>query len=284
MSIDLNKITIPNNYCLIKLDDDHNTYHSMEKGTDTGISVAPFGVNQASHLALTGIVTALPQRLLYHGYDLAMLKKDKMRSVSDQARIAELRRESMAYDVPMELEIGYRVYFEYVTRLSAIKEGRVIEQDDEKYIMIPYDQLVMAFKPGTNFDDVQVSDVYMLNGFLLIKLLEYAREKDATGVIGHKTESDLFLPIQNDAKYVHRDNLWYANVLAAGCMVKSYADFPERGNDGGKDIKPGDKISFDGRQKKRLEVEHHRVIFKKHELYRIHRKDVIIFYPDGKIS
>lgn len=288
MNIDLTKITIPYNWVIIKLDDDHNTYHNTEKGTDTGISVAPWGINQASHMALTGIVSAIPNELIYHGNKLSELKRDKMRDASDQALIADLRRESMAYNVPMEVEVGYRVYFEYVTRLSAIKEGRVIENEDGKFIIIPYDQLVMAFKPGTNFDDVQVSDVYMLNGFLLIKILEYARERDATGITGYKTESDLFIKIDNDAKYVHKNNIWYATVLAAGCGVKSYADFPGRGGEFEAQsyyfAKPGSKICFDGRQKKRLEVEHHRVIFKKHELYRIHRKDIFGWFPDGNIS
>lgn len=286
--IDVSKTNIPLNYVLIKLDGDHESYHSRETGEDTGIYVAPWGYNQASHLGLTGTVVKTPERLIYNGYDIAILKRDNMRSKADQQYIADLRKESMPYDVPMEVGPGDRVYFEYTTRLNAIKEGRRFETDEGVYVIIPYDLLVMRFKLSTDFNNVQVTDVYMLNGFLLIKILEYATDIDANGIRGHKTEMDLFFPEGKhpDARYVHKGNIWYATVLSCGCLVKAYADFNKAGRDFyNPDIeKPGTKIIFDGRQKKRMEVEHHRVIFKKHILHRIHRKDILGWFPNGKIN
>lgn len=286
--IDVTKVVIPYNYVLIKLDPDFDTYHNTETGDNTGIHVAPWGINQATHLSVTGVVMQVPNALIYNGYEMAVLKKDQYRTASEQQHIADLRKESMAYDVPMELSKGLRVYFEYTTRLNAFKEGRALEQEDGKYIWIPYDMLVMAFKPSTDMTNVKISDVYMLNGFLLIKILEYATEKGSDGIKGVKTISDVFIPVQEDAKYVHQENVWYANVLSAGCGVKSYADFPGRGGEyevkntpGGRS---GDKIIFDGRHKKRLEQPAHRVIFKKHELYRIHRKDIFGWFPDGNVN
>lgn len=282
-NIDISKIEIPFNKVLIKLDPDWDTYHSTLTGNDTGIHVAPWGINQASHVALTGTVIALPKSLIYHGHQLRVLRSDKNRSDAEQKHIAALRNESMAYDVPIELEVGYRVYFEYTTRLNAFKEGRAIEQEDGKYIFVPYDLLVLAFRHGADPENIQVQDVYPLNGFVLIKPLEYATERSAEGIVGVKTATDILMPVSPDAKYVHQGNIWYANVLSAGCLVNSYADF-NSGRDGGEIGKPGQKIIFDGRQKKRLEVEHHRVIFKKHTLFRIHRKDIFGWFPDGKIG
>jgi len=309
--IDVNRIQIPFNYVLIKLDGDHERYHNRETGEDTGLYVAPWGANQASHLGLTGIVVKTPEQLIFNGYQMATLKQytettstDKEREIKSkefaeysrykrsgvQKEIADLRRASMAYDVPMEVKEGDRVYFEYTTRLDAIKEGRRIETDEGVYILVPYDLLLMRFKPTTDFNNVQIPDVYMLNGLVLIRILEYATEVSAQGVRGYKTEMDLFLPEGKhpDAKYVHNGNVWYGTILSCGCGVKSYADFPGRGGEYGVQNtpgnKPGDKIMFDGRHKKRLEVEHHRVIFKKNILHRIHRKDILGWFPSGNIN
>lgn len=286
MEVDINKIRIPNNLVAVKLDIDHQTYHSVESGEDTGLYVAPWGVNQASHLALTGTVIRMPEKLAYNGYKLAELKKDRLRTTQDQEYIADLRNKSVSYDVPMEIQVGHRVYFEYRTRLDAYKEGRYIDNEQGNFILIPYDSLILVFNPTTDFADVKVTDVYPLNGFLLIKPLEYATEKGSDGIVGVKTELDMFMPVTGKEKFVKRGNCWFGNILAAGCGVKHYADFPDRGGEVSiKEMgRPGQKVAYDGRQQKRLEVEHHRVIFKKHILYRIHRKDIISWFPDGKIN
>lgn len=293
--IDISKLSIPFNYVLIKLDPDHDTYHSRESGENTGLYVAPWGANQASHIGVTGTVAVVPDNLIFNGYEMAGLKKElrdgrypsaEKYNEERQKKIANLKRESVSYDVPIEVRKGMRVYFEYTTRLDAIKEGRALYTESGNYLFIPYDLLIMYFMPYTNFDNVQISDVRMLNGFVLIKILEYATEKNSAGIVGFKTEMDLFLPESKrpDAKYVHKGNGWYANVLAAGCEVKSYVDFPNAGGDRKLTGIPGQKILFDGRQKKRLEVEHHRVIFKKYIFHRIHRKDIMGWFPDGNIN
>lgn len=286
--IDVTRIKIPYNWVLVELDKDWDTYHNTETGLNTGIHVAPWGINQASHLAVTGVIRALPQALVYNGYQLAERKLDKDRSEYKQKEIAELRRRSMAYDVPIEPTVGTRVYFEYSTRLNAEKEGRYIQNKSAKYVFLPYDLLVMAFRPTTDFNNVKVTDIYPLNGFVIIKPLEYATERGTDGIKTVKTSTDLWIPVQPDAKFVKAGNMWYANVLAVGCGVRHYADFPGRGGEfevmttpGGQ---PGQKICYDGRQQKRLEVEHHRVIFKKHTLYRIHRKDILGWFPNGDIT
>lgn len=283
IDFDASTIQIPYNWVLVKLDKDHDTYHSTDTGLNTGIHVAPFGINQASHLAVTGVVVKAPDRLNFLGEEMDVIKQYRDRSNEVQKRVAELRRQSMTYDVPIEVPEGYRVYFEYTTRLNAFKEGRAIVNEHGKFVFIPYDLLIMAFKPTTDFNNVQIPDVYMLNGSVLIKPLEYATE-NAAGIKGVRTESDIFVPVQPDAKYVKKGNVWYANVLAAGCLVRSYADFPKAGWDSEEIGKPGQKIIYDGRQQKRLEVEHHRVIFKSHTLYRIHRKDIFGWFPDGDIT
>lgn len=284
MNIDISKIKIPANYVLVKVDHDHETYHNSQTGENTGIDVAPWGINQATHLAVTGTVVTIPEKLNYRGKKINELKANKDRSPDDQKEVSRLRNASVAYDVDIELKVGWKVMFEYLTKINCFKEGRAIENADGKFILIPYDQLILIFKPTTDFDNVGVGDVYPLNGFLLIKPLEYATEKDAAGIKGMKTEMDIFIPQQQDAKYVRQDNLWYANILAAGCYVRDYIDFPGAGSDGRLQGKPGEKICYNGKMQRKLEQDHHRVIFKKHTLYRIHRKDIYAVFTDGNIS
>ncbi len=182
MSIDISKIKIPANYVLVKVDLNHDTYHSVETGNDTGLHVAPWGINQATHISVTGTVAAIPKRLRYNGYRVKELKKDKERSKTAQDEVSRLRNASVSYDVDIELIIGYHVMFEYSSRMNAIKEGRLIEDGADQYVFVPYDQLILIFKPSTDFNDVKVGDVYPLNGFLLIKPLEYATEANSAGI------------------------------------------------------------------------------------------------------
>lgn len=284
MNFDFKKGRIPSNYVLIKLDQDHQMFHNTDTGESTGIYIAPWGINQASHIALTGVVQIVPDRLTYNGYDIKSRRRDTLNTVGDQKTTADMRRGSVAYDVPMELAIGMRVYFEYHTRIDAHEQGRSFEDESGKYILVPYDALIMVFSPATDFSDVKVTDVYMLNGIVLIKPLEYATETGTDGIKGVRTEMDLFVPVQRNARFVHAGNLWYGNILSSGCLVKSYCDFDKASADGNEIGKPGQKICYDGRNQKRLEVEAHRVIFKKHTLYRIHRKDIHCWYPSGKIT
>lgn len=274
------------NYVLVRLDKDFEHYHNTDTGMNTGIFIAPFGMNQASHLAITGVVVRLPERLNYEGYRMKRYKEEYDRKEDKQRLVADMRGRSMAYDVPVEVPVGYRVLFEYSTRLNAEKEGRYIQYEGEKYCLMPYDHLVFAFRPETNYNDVKINDVYPLNGFLLIKPLEYEKDKSKNGhmPVGVKTEADLFLPTPDDAKFVKRGNVWYANVLSSGCLVNDYADFPKSGQDSEWTGRVGDKVAYDGRHQKRLERPEHRVIFKSHTLYRIHRKDIIGWFKDGDIT
>lgn len=283
MLINANEIKVKNNWVLIKPDGNHETYHSAESGKDTGLHVAPWGINQASHIAVTGTVVSAPQALTYLGVEIKRRRRDVMRSDNEQKELARLRESSVAYDVNMELIPGYKVYFEYTTRVSAVKEGRSFETEQGQMLLLPYDQLIMIFKPETNFNDVKISDVYMLNGMVLIKPLEYASEKGSDGIKGVKTESGLFMNVDEDSKFIRRGKLGYANVLASGCLVKSYCDFDNTGGDDKNVGYVGQKVAYYHQQQKRLEVKHHRVIFKGHELYRIHRKDIACIFPDGKI-
>lgn len=280
--IDLTTLVIPANYVLIKPDMNFDTYQI--KGKETGIHVAPWGINQASHISVTGTVYKLPQRLVYRGKLVKQLRGDLREQSEENKLLPILRSQSVSYDVPMELNLGQKVYYEYTTRLSAMADGRLIDTAEGEMMFVPYDILVLAFKPGTDMANVQPQNVQMLNGFMLIKPLEYALEKDLSGVRGVRTEMDLFRPVTEEEKYVRFNNIGFANVIVSGCKVRDYIDFDRAREDDMLIGRTGQRVAYDNRMQKRLEVEHHHVVFKEHILYRLHRKDIMLWYVNGKIN
>jgi len=283
MEIDVDKIIIPHNWVLIKPDMNFDTF--QVKGRETGIHVAPWGVNQASHISVTGTVYKVPQRLVYNGYEV----KKRRRALSNiesepDLELPIIRSQSMAYDVNMELRPGDIVYYEYTTRLSAMKEGRILDTTEGEMMLVPYDLLILTFPYGTNRESIQPNNVRMLNGYLLIKPLEYALEKTLQGVRGVRTEMDLFRPVKEDEKYVKFNDIQFANVILCGSQVRDYIDFDKAPVDDMVIGRTGQKIAYDARMQKRLEVEHHHIVFKQYILYRIHRKDILIWYVNGKIN
>lgn len=280
--IDITTLRIPSNYVLIKPDLNFDTFQI--KGRETGLHVAPWGINQASHISVTGTVYKVPDRLVYRGKQVKRMRSD-LRDISEENKLLPvLRSQSMSYDVPMEIKVGQKVYYEYTTRLSAMKEGRIIDTTDGEMMLVPYDIIVMAFKAGTDMNNVQPGNVTMLNGFMLIKPLEYALERDLSGVRGVRTEMDLFRPVSEEEKYVRFNNIGFANVIVAGCKVNDYIDFDKGRSDDMIVGRTGQRIAYDNRMQKRLEVEHHHIIFKEHILYRLHRKDIMLWYVNGKIN
>lgn len=280
--VNLTTLVIPANYVLIKPDINFDTYQI--KGKETGIHVAPWGINQASHISVTGTVYKLPQRLVYRGKLVKQLRGDLREQSEENKLLPVLRSQSVSYDVPMELSLGQKVYYEYTTRLSAMADGRLIDTAEGEMMFVPYDILVLAFKPGTDMENVQPQNVQMLNGFMLIKPLEYALERDLSGVRGVRTEMDLFRPVTEEEKYVRFNNIGFANVIVAGCKVRDYIDFDRAREDDMLIGRTGQRVAYDNRMQKRLEVEHHHVVFKEHILYRLHRKDIMLWYVNGKIN
>lgn len=280
--INLTNLVIPANYVLIKPDMNFDTYQF--RGKETGIHVAPWGINQASHISVTGTVIKLPQKLVYRGKQVKLMRADLREQSEENKLLPILRAQSVSYDVPMELQVGHKVYYEYTTRLSAMKDGRLIDTAEGEMMFVPYDILVLAFRPGTDMENVQPQNVQMLNGFMLIKPLEYALERDLSGVRGVRTEMDLFRPVTEEEKYVRFNNIGFANVITAGCKVRDYIDFDRAREDDMLIGRTGQRVAYDNRMQKRLEVEHHHVVFKEHILYRLHRKDILLWYVNGKIN
>jgi hypothetical protein len=259
--IDPNKLRIPHNYVLVKPDEDFETYQ-ME-GKETGI-LAPLVYkdekqNEISakqqHISISGIVYQVPEKLVFNGYKIWELQDRHMprrdtnttREPSVQREIDSLRLDSVRFDTEVEVEVGDRVYFEYMAHMMADTYGRWVPTSQGTMMMVKYDDLILAKRDN---------EVIMLNGNVLVE--NEVQEADTEGFIkqlhvkDHKTRSHA-----------------YAKVRYCGTRVKAYLEL--RGIRDGNQI--AERIIYDPRYAKELEFGLHR-IFDEKRLLRIQRKDI----------
>lgn len=154
---------------------------------------------------------------------------------------------SNPWKVPMELQEGDRVIFHFMAAKAAIKEGRCLVEDGEKYIIIPYDRLFVALRGD---------DVIPLNGIILI-------EPEFTGL-----KSD-FIYIPESTQQVSRIK---GVVKYLGAIVDEYREYQNMGGDLD-EVKVGDTVMFTDINAIPLQWEHHSVL--KKTLYRMHRMDIL---------
>jgi len=298
--IDPTKIRIPNNYVLVKPDKNFETYQFS--GRETGILVAnakldPSGKvvsTEQEHISISGTVYAIPENLVYNARAIWKLQDNNdfrrgafVRSKWVQQDIDQLRNESVQFDVPMEVQVGDRVYFEYLAHILAQQSGMYVDTNDGKMMLIKYDMLIMALR-----NEEQI----MLNGFLLIEneaikketiKVEFEGNLNANAgsweVEGEITSSGLILVGgRQEKKY----RSWaQAKLIQSAQPVKSYLDF--RGKDDwgifkltengfenlDRELLPDDTLLYDPRFAKEIEFGLHRVLSEK-KLLRIQRKDV----------
>lgn len=134
MRIDSIEDIIPeNNYVLVK---PHNNFTDSNVGLRIDKTFNPH-----LHAARTGVVVAVPQKLIYRH---------------------NLGPDSMPWDTDMELKVGDEVTYHYLAAMTAEENThtRYLTVGDEMYYFIKYDRIYTA-KRGDN--------IIMLNGFILVE-------------------------------------------------------------------------------------------------------------------
>jgi co-chaperonin GroES (HSP10) len=120
-----------NNNVVIQFDNDHEKIGSLFvpfdqlKYTETR--------NRDSHISITGTVLAVPDELHYYGERIheLWLKGNKNRSESEDIELSYLQQHTTEYDVPMELQVGDRVWFKWTAKaLNQFSECGIIKYDN----------------------------------------------------------------------------------------------------------------------------------------------------------
>lgn len=252
--IDPSKLKIISNYVLVLPDKDFETYQFG--GKETGILAASYEYDEKGqmqsakqkHIAVSGIVYAVPNKLIFNADKIWNLQDNndlrqgvRVRQPHIQQKIDRYRSNSVQFDVPIEISVGDRVYFEYL----AHQLSQSIMTDLGIMLLIKYDMLIMTDK-GT-----------MLNGFILVENEEFEAPKSTLTLVMDKTEKKT----RNRAQ---------GKVISSNGMCNGYLDHRNH-YDG--NIETGDTIVYDPRFAKELEYGLHR-IFSEKRLIRIQRKDV----------
>jgi hypothetical protein len=146
---------------------------------------------------------------------------------------------SLLVDTPCEVKIGDKVLFKYTNRIENPNEPLGLSKE----IPIHYDDLYLKFT-----DD----GFYPLNGLVILEMCE--------------DEPEFFAESRGE-------DFFRGKVVAEGCLVERYLDYPEC-RDFGK-IGIGKEVVMKKHMAAKIEVGEHRLFKNKYTLRRIHRKSIL---------
>lgn len=243
------EVAIPFNYVLIKPDKEFSSYQidGVETGIKTGLEIDSAG----QRLSVCGTVVSVPQTLIFNREKLDKLKLNFTNDKFAISQLTHLKSSSMLFDVPIELNVGDRVYFSYLEHYSTYESNRYIEQHDgQDLLFVSYDSLYVRVRDG---------EVYPLNGYVLFE--KEQEPIDDSGLIvleNKKQDKDLAVGV----------------AISTGCLCNRYLDYPEDLED--KDeIKTKDKFLYKTYRANLLEWNLHRTLFLNKYVYLLHRKDIL---------
>ena len=261
IKIDLSTLRIPQNYILVKPDDDFkyieiepdNQFSALKESVKLEIGYDP--LSNAKHYSITGKILAVPERLIFNKKQVEKRingKSNKNLSLSDKIAISELREASLDNDVDMELIVDDKVWFEYLSQVTAITENLVVDVKDHGLcFFIKYDRL---YSYQRNNEEME-----LINGWIWIQKVD-AIKKTATGIDLQLSEDHQFKP-----------NL--GMIVKASNPVRNYLETYEEGEDliG---FNGGEQVVYDGRFGYEAEYDMHRKLNHK-PTFSIKRKHII---------
>lgn len=265
----VSQVIIPHNFVLIKPDMDFKTY--QVKGEETNLAVTTESISSAEHFSVRGKIYRVPERLIFNGSKLRYFRQNQANDHSGLQMINALKSESVAYDVPIEVEVGDIGYFQYTEHYDCNKTGRAIETDEGEMLLMRYDSLIFSHA------DDDTSTVKALNGHLIISPIKKPVIVD-DGIEMIIDDNGLFKPVMNESDRMFKSKKFQLGIIKyAGCVCESYIDFPDRGADS-VIPKVGSVVLYIPSYARSLEYEFHRTIFGENKLFRLHRKDILTIF------
>lgn len=222
-----------------------NSYVLIKPYLDTSIELAgkKFEIDTTyeieKHAPTEGEVMAVPDRLVFN---------------------MEPRKRSVDFDVDMELKVGDKVYFHYLTRDNCIRDGRVVyDDDDNPMYMVEYDQIFTA---------VREDDIVPINGWNLVELLE-----------GDIVKSDV-LEIPDALK--NKGSVKFAKVAHMASPVRRYKRFPQESDCD--TISEGDVVAYSKNSDIPVQYAYYNTLGKKKKFRRMQRRDIFAIIPKSELD
>lgn len=270
--IDHTKVSIPNNYVLVLPDENFRTYQlsGRETGIEVGTSIFRDMAkdddihgreeervdNIAQHFSVRGKVMGVCDKLIFRKKEVLSARRNFSMDRDTVAYIGGLIKESVDYDVDIEVEKGDEVVFDYLSHISCYEDGAWMETELGDMYLIRYDALVMSIKPDGSRTP--------LNGWVIAEV----EKQDLV------TESGIHTPFVNDKAIT---DMKFAHVLECGKPIRSYKHDFHLGDDPIM-FEKGDRICYRPGGSQPLEWVLHQTLYPGQEAVAVRRKD--IFYVD----
>ncbi len=275
------QIQIPTNYVLVKVDPEFKYYHVGGKQTE--IEVSSREIDHAHHVSISGVVIQVPQALVFNGPTIEERELDFFEVLTkfmnsdegealpvhpdDMAEYADLKRESVAYDVHIEVKPGDRVFFTYSSHYRASDiGGTVFTEDQGPLMLVKYDSLL--------FGQARHGNIKPINGFLIVEPLLADPDLVNNLIPLTKNTPDGPVIVQVPGYKWLATRRWSLGVVKhAARPVRRYLDFLPAGSDTD-ELKVGDVIIYNKLLSVAFESHYHQHLFNGNRVVRLHRKDV----------
>lgn len=277
------------NYVLVLPDPQLETYQI--KGKELGLYSPDFKYENGKkistkekNMSVFGTVYGVPTSLTYNLKRIIKMSNENTLSVRRNGenvpinigihrQIGELTRNSVQFDVDIEILKGERVNFSYLAHKKAKDEKMIVDTELGEMYLIKYDMLFMVV-------DEKFQPKRMLNGYVLVQPEEIeVKREGAQEFIEHGGGLVTLAPKQKLKKTRKTQT---GHVVLAGSHCRGYLQHPEK-KDYLQHLEKGQKILYDPRMCQKLEYDIHQIVSDK-LLHLVQRKDIKYEYEEGGIN
>ena len=253
--IEIKKMKLMPNLILVKPEKDHDTYQL--NGRETGIINSLAVGTAGQRMNVYGTVLSVCEGLRFTGKLIDRARKN-LSGGEVQTAVDLLKRQSVLYDVPMELKEGDKIMYFYKNQIDAFKEAKVLYDTDAEVpvMLMKYDN-IRAIVRG---DD----ELYPLNANVFIRPIQLKTDKKTIGGIQLLEKKHMGMDVKKAISY--------GIIVEVGCRCDGYLEFPQYGGDPLLELRTGDIVMYDGRMSRNLEFELHQTMATPRKI--IHRKDI----------
>lgn len=273
------------NYVLVLPDPQLETYQI--KGKELGLYSPDFKYEKGEkittrekNMSVFGTVYGVPAFL---NFNLKKIQKMSMENtlfvkragqnipinIGIHRQLGELTRNSVLFDVDIEIQKGDRVNFSYLAHKKAKDEKMIVDTELGEMYLIKYDMLLMTV--DENFQPKK-----MLNGYVLVQPEEIEIKKEGAQEFIERAGGLVTLAPKTRLKKTKKTQV--GDVILSGTHCRGYLQQPEK-KDYIQHLEKGQKILYDPRMCHKLEYDIHQIMSDK-ILHLVQRKD--IKYEFGK--
>lgn len=277
------------NYALVLPDPQLETM--QRAGKDTGLYSPDFKyengqkiTTKEKNMSVFGTVYGVPISLSYNLKKIMKISNENTLfvrrngenipiNIGIHRQIGELTRNSVQFDVDIEIQKGDRVNFSYLAHKKAKDEKMIVDTELGEMYLIKYDMLIMVV--DDNFQPKR-----MLNGYVLVQPEEIEVKKEGAQEFIEHTGGLVTLAPKTKLKKTRKTQT--GHVVLSGSHCRGYLQHPDK-KDYLQHLEKGQKILYDPRMCMKLEYDIHQIVSDK-LLHLVQRKDIKYEYEEGGLS